>query len=176
QQVSWHPEVSWHRWPLALLSGLAHTRGMMPHDLGEPSIEYGLPDETVDGDETPSKAKMVRDIAVFQGKLVVDGLRDGMLMPVTLAAGVLGLVSKNRRATRVFYDILKIGHRTERWINLFHPVAGAEIENALERIRRVRDTLETRGQLDAELEESLDDVEETLENLTNPDFFSYPRR
>lgn len=83
-------------------------------DLGEPTNAYGVSEADDETYDAPTRAEMARDIAVFQGKLVVDGLRDGMLMPITLAAGVVGLVSKNQRATPMFYDILRFGQRTER--------------------------------------------------------------
>ena len=34
---------------------------------------------------------LVRDIAVFQAKLIVDGLRDLMLVPASLIAGIMSL-------------------------------------------------------------------------------------
>lgn len=143
-------------------------------ELGEPTIEFGIP-QTDGKERTPSRARMVRDIAVFQGKLALDGLRDGMLVPVSIAAGVLGLVSRNQRATRVFYDVLRFGQRTERWINLFQPVCGEEVQDALDHLEDVRARLSARGALDAELTERLDAIEKTLRDIRGADFFRYRR-
>lgn len=149
----------------------------MSHDeqLDEPTVGYALPDLDEPAND-PTRTEMVRDIAVFQGKLFVDGLRDGMLMPVTLAAGVLGLVSKNRRATQVFYDVLRLGMRTERWINLFQPVAKHDIRAIQQTVMRLRRTLEDRHALDAELEHQLDTLDTQLREIDSPGVPGYKRR
>lgn len=113
----------------------------------------------------PSRRKMVVDIALFQCRLFVDGLRDGLLMPLSLAAGCLGLLSRNRRATRMFYEILELGFRTERWINLFQPVADARWNAIYTRLRELREHLASRGTLDDSLREHLDAIEETVAEL-----------
>ena len=62
---------------------------------------------------------LVRDIAILQVKLVVDGLRDFILVPVSLVAGIISLVKSGDEPATEFYDLLKMGRRSERWINLF---------------------------------------------------------
>ena len=62
---------------------------------------------------------LVRDIAVLQVKLVVDGLRDLILVPISLIAGIISLVKGGDEPATEFYDLLKMGRRSERWINLF---------------------------------------------------------
>lgn len=63
---------------------------------------------------------LVRDIAVFQGKLIIDGLRDLVLVPASLIAGIVSLAtgSADRPGTQ-FYRLLGVGKQSERWINLF---------------------------------------------------------
>jgi hypothetical protein len=63
--------------------------------------------------------RLVRDVAMFQVKLVADGLRDLVLSPLSIVAGVLGLVFGGSRPDVLFQDVLAIGRRTERWIDLF---------------------------------------------------------
>ncbi|MEX0976910.1 MAG: hypothetical protein WDZ50_07430 [Woeseia sp.] len=65
------------------------------------------------------RGALLRDVAVFQFKVLVDGLRDVLLVPVSLAAGVLSLLHTGSRPGPEFYDVLKMGRRSERWINLF---------------------------------------------------------
>lgn len=75
---------------------------------------------------------LVRDIAVLQVKLVVDGLRDFILVPVSLIAGIISLVKGGDEQATEFYDLLRVGRRSERWINLFgaaERVYGPEIDN-----------------------------------------------
>jgi len=72
---------------------------------------------------------LVRDVAVLQVKLLVDGLRDLILLPAALIVGVVSLVkSENGKPGPQFYRLLVFGKRSERWINLF----GA-IENSPEK-------------------------------------------
>jgi len=69
---------------------------------------------------TPTdRLTLLRDIAVLQVKLVVDGLRDFILVPVSLIAGVISLVKGGEERSSEFYDLLRMGRRSERWINLF---------------------------------------------------------
>lgn len=69
---------------------------------------------------------LLRDVAVIQGKLIVDGLRDLLLVPASLIAGLISLVtSHNGRPGPQFYHLLQFGKQTERWINLFGAVNNA---------------------------------------------------
>lgn len=68
---------------------------------------------------TESRWQTFRDVLVFQGKLVVDGLRDVLLSPVSIAAALIDLVVPGDDKGRRFYAVVKFGRRTEEWINLF---------------------------------------------------------
>lgn len=69
--------------------------------------------------EAPTRWELIRDIAVFQLKLALDALRDLVLSPVSLVAGVADLVAGGERPGRRFYGVLLAGRRSERLINLF---------------------------------------------------------
>jgi hypothetical protein len=62
---------------------------------------------------------LMRDVTVFQGKLILDGLRDLLLSPISIAAALIGIVAGGDRPGRQFYDLLYLGKRSESWINLF---------------------------------------------------------
>jgi hypothetical protein len=62
---------------------------------------------------------LVRHVFVFQCKLVIDGLRDLVLLPVSLIAALFSLLRKGPGPGPEFYDVLRLGRRSERWINLF---------------------------------------------------------
>lgn len=62
---------------------------------------------------------LIRDVALLQVKLIVDGVRDFVLVPVSLVAGLLSFVSAGESSGRQFYDLLRLGRKSERWINLF---------------------------------------------------------
>lgn len=67
-----------------------------------------------------SNSALLRDAAVLQLKLVVDGLRDLVLVPASLIAAAVSLVAaRDGRPGPQFYDLLALGKRSEHWINLF---------------------------------------------------------
>lgn len=79
------------------------------------SDERGSVDEVA----KPDRWTLIRDIAVFQVKLLFDGFRDLLLVPVSLIAGLISLVRGGSRPSSEFYDLLNAGRKSERWINLF---------------------------------------------------------
>ena len=79
------------------------------------SIESEEPDKH-DG---PDRWTLIRDVAVFQVKLLFDGFRDLLLLPISLITGIVSLVKGGRKPSSEFYDLLRVGRRSERWINLF---------------------------------------------------------
>lgn len=70
--------------------------------------------------DEPDRRSLIRDAAVFQVKLIVDGFRDLVLVPTSFVAAIISLV--NVRAGRPgpqFYRLLGLGKQSERWIDLF---------------------------------------------------------
>ena len=66
-----------------------------------------------------SRPKLLRDLAAFQLKLLLDGLRDIVLSPLSLIAAVPGLIWGGRRAAGYFYGLLLVGRKSDGWIDLF---------------------------------------------------------
>jgi hypothetical protein len=62
---------------------------------------------------------LLRDVLVFQFKLVVDALRDLVMSPVALAAAALDLLLSRQQTPRFFLAMLRLGRRTEDWIDLW---------------------------------------------------------
>jgi hypothetical protein len=75
-----------------------------------------------DTDRMPDRRDMVRDVAVFQLKLLADGFRDLLLVPVSIAAALVALLKKGPKPGPEFYDLLRAGRRSEHWINPFGAV------------------------------------------------------
>ena len=68
----------------------------------------------------PPTWTLIRDIAVLQVKLLVDGLRDLVLVPASLIAGIVSLVkTQDGKPGPQFYTLVGVGRQSERWINLF---------------------------------------------------------
>lgn len=67
----------------------------------------------------PDTGTIIRDALVLQAKLVVDGLRDAVLIPVSFFAAVISILLPGGKKGMLFYDVVRAGRRSERWINLF---------------------------------------------------------
>ena len=74
----------------------------------------------------PQTWVLIRDVAVLQFKLIVDGLRDLLLVPASLVAGLVSL-AKTREGVpgSEFYRLVNLGKQSERWINLFGALRNA---------------------------------------------------
>ena len=116
-----------------------------------------------------SRVELIRESAVLQLKLLADGLRDAALIPVSLLATLVGLVRGGDEPDREYRKVIKLGRRSERWINLFghqrplgksHPagsldtILGQVEEVVKEQYKKGRTTAETR----AAIREALDEV------------------
>lgn len=76
--------------------------------------------ENREPDTTEQRWILLRDIGVLQAKLLIDGLRDLLLVPASLIAGAISLFSsKDGVPTSQFYQLLAWGKQSEEWINLF---------------------------------------------------------
>ena len=81
--------------------------------------------------ETPESERwtLIRDAAVLQFKLIVDGLRDFLLVPASLIAAIVSLAkTKDGRPGPQFYQLLAFGKQTEQGINLFGAIKHAPDE------------------------------------------------
>ncbi len=70
----------------------------------------------------PSRGALVRDLLIFHLKLWLDGLKDIVLLPLSLVAAGVDFVFR----TRLFYRVLRIGERYDLWLNLFGAARHAE--------------------------------------------------
>jgi hypothetical protein len=74
----------------------------------------------------PALWVLIRDIAVLQVKLIVDGLRDLVLVPTSLILGIVSVAKmRNGEPGSEFYKLVSIGRQSEQWINLFGAIENA---------------------------------------------------
>lgn len=66
-----------------------------------------------------ARSEVIRDAFVIQLKLIVDGVRDLLLMPLVVFATISGLIIHNKQPGRYLYRLLSYGKATEKWIGLF---------------------------------------------------------
>ena len=72
---------------------------------------------------------LIRDVAVLQVKLIVDGLRDLILVPASLIAGIVSIAkTRHGEPGHEFYTLVSVGKQSERWINLFGALKNAPPE------------------------------------------------
>jgi hypothetical protein len=87
------------------------------------------------------RAALIRQSAIFQLKLLADGLRDAVLIPVSLVATIIGVLRGGDEPDREFKRVIELGKDTERWINLFdhhQPLDSAgSIDDVLHRVETV---------------------------------------
>lgn len=67
-----------------------------------------------------SRWQLLRDVVSFQFKLAMDGLRDVLLSPISITAALVGVLTDSKDPGKYFYRLLKLGHESDRWINLFN--------------------------------------------------------
>jgi hypothetical protein len=66
--------------------------------------------------------KFLRDVVVFQLKMFLDNVRDFALMPISLVAALIDLVSKGEREGALFYKVLKWGSHSEEVIDVYSAI------------------------------------------------------
>ena len=66
--------------------------------------------------------KFLRDVLVFQLKMLLDNVRDFALMPVSLVAALIDLIFKGDRQGALFYQVLKWGAHSERVIDVYSAI------------------------------------------------------
>ena len=64
----------------------------------------------------------IRDLLVFQLKMLLDNLRDIVLMPVALGAAVIDLLYRGEREGALFYKVLRWGLHSEQVIDVYSAI------------------------------------------------------
>jgi hypothetical protein len=95
--------------------------------------------------KTSKRGELIHDAVVFQLKLMADGFRDLVLLPVSLIATIIGLLRGGDEPDREFQQVIQVGRESEQWINLFGSHDMPENSNAVASIdtlfTKVEDTL-----------------------------------
>lgn len=81
-----------------------------------------LPLSTSPRPNSDARWKFVRDVVVFQLKLLLDNVRDIVLMPVSLVAALIDLVLRGEREGARFYKVLRWGAHSEEVIDVYSAI------------------------------------------------------
>lgn len=90
------------------------------------------------------RIQLIREAAVLQLKLVADGFRDALLIPISLIAALIGVLRGGEDCDREYRDVIKLGRRSERWINLFghhHPIGFGNPAGSMDRVLEQVETI-----------------------------------
>jgi hypothetical protein len=69
--------------------------------------------------KTDHRWRFLRDVLVFQLKMLIGSFRDFALVPVSLGAALLDLIMKNEREGYLFYKVMRWAWRSEEMINVY---------------------------------------------------------
>ena len=135
-----------------------------------------------DSEDGPNRWMLIRDVAVFQLKLLFDGFRDLLLVPVSLVAGLVSLFRGGDKPGPEFYDLLRFGRRSERWINLFEAAShwhgaakdeedfeAGDVDELVSRVETFVVEEYQKGGVTAQAKERLDGAINALHRITRGD-------
>jgi hypothetical protein len=74
--------------------------------------------------KTPRRV-IVRDLLLFQFKLILDGLKDLLLVQLSIFAAVADLILGGGRRGWIFYGFIRFCERFDLWLNLYSAASRA---------------------------------------------------
>lgn len=78
------------------------------------------------------KGTLIRDLLIFQVKLVLDAVKDLVLIKISIFAAVFDLLFGRPGRPLLFYGVLRLGERFDMWLSLYAPARDAEgVEDGL---------------------------------------------
>ena len=81
-----------------------------------------LPPSTSPRADHNDRWKFLRDVLVFQLKMLLDNVRDFALMPISLAAALIDLIVRGEREGALFYRVLRWGAHSETVIDVYSAI------------------------------------------------------
>ena len=126
------------------------------------------PDKFAEQQPPITRWVLLRDVAVFQGKLVLDSVKDVLLAPISLGAAIYSLFNREEETGRQFYEVLHTARRFEDWINKYGDAdripppgfarkrEGESVDIMVERLEELVKRQYERGVLTASAKEAID--------------------
>lgn len=69
-----------------------------------------------------TRQSLVREALIFQVKLAVDGLKDLVLLPMSLFALFFELLAPSENSGGLLRRVLRVGAHFDRWLDLYAPI------------------------------------------------------
>lgn len=125
---------------------------------------------------------LIRDLAVLQVKLIVDGFRDLLLLPASIIAAIISFSRvENGQPGPEFYKLLVVGKQSEHFINLFGALrnapadidpqdlgGGAEMDDIVSRVESFVVDEYKRGGVTAQAKTRIDEALEKMRGKKDP--------
>ena len=92
-------------------------RTVTPND---PDDRISAPGRSVPSPVGKDRNVIIRDLVIFQIKLLLDGLKDIVLSPMSIVAAALDILSPTKHRGKRLYAVLTLGERFDKWLNLFN--------------------------------------------------------
>lgn len=83
------------------------------------TLEDATEMDQVDAPSQIGRWGLIRKLIMFQFKLAADGVRDLVLSPLSLIAGLIGILFGGDDPAWAYRRLMSVGHKSDRWINLF---------------------------------------------------------
>ena len=74
----------------------------------------------------PMTKVSIRDFAIFQLKLLLDGLKDGAVFAASFVAFGVDMAFRRHGPRRFFYKLMKVSEKLDLWLNLHSATKGAD--------------------------------------------------
>ena len=117
--------------------------------------------------QTSKRGELVRNAIVFQLKLMADGIRDLVLLPVSVIAAIIGFLRGGDDPERELNQVIDLGRETEEWINLFGNHEAREDTHSMASIdalfTKVEDVLKKQYKADGTSERNQQEIDEALQ-------------
>jgi hypothetical protein len=110
-----------------------------------------------------TRTQLIVDVVVLQLKLAVGGLRDVLLIPVSITAAIVGLFAGGEQPDVYFRQVQRFGRRSDLWLNVFG--SRHRGNTADEMIRPLEESLMAQMRRGGRLTRGAKHVNELLDNV-----------
>src|SRR5690606_20548048 len=76
------------------------------------------PETDMQRDSVTSRGVLMRDVLIFQLKLLLDAFKDVVVFKLAIIAAAIDLVLLQREPAKRFYAVLRLSERFDLWLNL----------------------------------------------------------
>ena len=110
-----------------------------------------------------TRTQLIVDVVVLQLKLALGGLRDVLLIPVSIVAAIVGLFVGGEEPDVYFRQVQRFGRRSDIWLNVFG--SRRRGNTADEMIRPLEESLKAQMRRGGRLTRGAKHVNELLDNV-----------